>query len=201
LNYLSQDTREWVASRTRRSSLSKLNWSPERLRRFLSICGDQMIKQGYASRDEVDGIMGSTRPLITPLAPLCSAVVPKESLNGPTRGNTVLPLKLRAGQTSHVIFDRLDARAMASLSGSISLVAAPAGLSMRTTVILTDSEKGEVLASHAATGTLAEPALLRLAIPRLVETIDVLMQVRIAEQSAPFEHCEIEIRDLRLESS
>ncbi len=57
--YVAEHTREWAESRERRPRLAELDWSPERLNQFLSICGTQMIKQGYATQDEVNSLLAS----------------------------------------------------------------------------------------------------------------------------------------------
>lgn len=60
--YVADHTSEWVETRKRRPPLAELDWSPERINEFLSICGPQMIKQGYATRDEVASLLTSSKP-------------------------------------------------------------------------------------------------------------------------------------------
>jgi hypothetical protein len=201
LNYLDRDTQEWLALRKRRPPLAELNWSPERLRRFLSICGEQMIKQGYATRGEVEEILASTQPSAVDVLPFCSAILPADSRREQDPGQSSLTLRLRPGQTTLVMFDRLDVRAKAGLFGSVTAELPLAGQSVRMTVILTDSSNGEVFLTHALMLEREQPAALQLLIPCLIETMDAMFQIRMSERSSTVQDCAVEIQNLRLESS
>ena len=53
VSFVEAATAKWTSERGLRPRLTDLNWPVERLFVFLSICGEQMCRQGYASKDEI----------------------------------------------------------------------------------------------------------------------------------------------------
>jgi hypothetical protein len=53
VSFIKAETAKWVSERGVRPRLTDLDWPVERLFLFLSICGEQMCRQGYASKEEI----------------------------------------------------------------------------------------------------------------------------------------------------
>jgi hypothetical protein len=53
VSFVEAGTTKWTSERGVRPRLTDLDWPVERLFVFLSICGEEMCRQGYASKDEI----------------------------------------------------------------------------------------------------------------------------------------------------
>jgi hypothetical protein len=196
--YVARHTHEWLESRVRRPPLANLNWEPERLRVFLSVAGPQMIKQGYATADEVASLLGSEelKPMeVAPPAHRVPSPEPQITLGCLTQR---LVTKIMSSSASTLSFENIDSAEKNTLMGTIKLLEPMRGRRLLVNVLVFDTEGASPLATHSVELTQDAQMSILLEVPHQLQKLDVLIRMKL-RGGADEDSVEAEISDLRFE--
>ncbi len=198
--YVAEHTQDWVASRVRRPPLGELDWTPERLRQFLEICGEQMVKQGYASEEEIDSVLqprGSDAREVSGQ----SAKALIEDPAQPSRGLGGVRRATLEGVSSVVLsFEGLHSDEQCLLTGRIVPAGMVDGVTLLVNAILLDSDLGIVLTSKSILAHPSKPTNFSLELPAKPVTVDLLLLMKLRSDTPRAGHTSVEVSELRFES-
>lgn len=198
-NYVAENTRDWRNGRTRRPALAALDWPAQRLYRFLTICGKQMVSQGYASQQEVDSLLASKKQSAVYLAQGSAQVLPGGSNVAVDAGADSLRISVAPGVTSLISYDGVDTGGNRMLAGQLAIPDAREDSSLFVNVVTLDSATGAAFVAQGSTLDAAAPLHFALHLPVTSMRVDVLIRLRLEPDSGSGLPCIVELTDLRFE--
>jgi hypothetical protein len=197
--YVAENTQEWGMSRKRRPALAALDWSSERLFQFLSICGEQMVKQGYATQGEVESLLVASKRPATPIAAGRAEVLPESVRVAADQTSDTLLVEVTGDFTSLVSFNDLERAGSQLVTGEIAIASSHAGAALVANVIILDSETGASLSSQNFVVGASMPARFVVQLPSNSANLDLLIRLLIRDKSSAVPSCRAELSNIRLE--
>ncbi len=183
LNFVMRYTPEWRAARQQRPKLSELTWPKSDQWTFASICGPQMVHQGYASTDEIEQLLHSSRPDHVTLGAEQVRVLQiddQDYFRPLDDGFLAVPGRSRA---CVLTFDHVATQGRSTLVATVSTVD-PDSEGVRVEVSAVAVDDGSLLGYLAVEVAKLSSESITLPLSRPADTIDIVIRLTIGKDAS-----------------
>ena len=183
LSFVMRYTPEWRATREQRPKLVELPWPAADRWTFTSICGQQMVAQGYADDHEIEQLLDASRPSQVPLGAGQVRVLQiddSDYFRPLDDGFLAVPGRSRA---CVVAFDHIETQGRNTLSATVSTID-PDSEGVRVEVSIIDVEDGSLLGYLPLEVAKLSSQPINLPLARPANKVDIVIRLTIGKDAS-----------------
>lgn len=180
LRFVMRYTPEWRAARAQRPKLAELPWSTADQWTFVSICGQQMVAQGYADAEEIEQLLHRSRPKRVPLGAQQVHVLhidDSDYFRPLDDGFLAVPGRSRA---CVLAFDQIETHGCNNLVATVSTLD-PHSEGVRVEISVVDAADGALLGYLAQEIAKLSSESIALPLAKPADRIDIVIRLAIGK--------------------